>query len=142
MRFGELMWTAFKLALSLALVAAPCAFLLAAPAAWGDPLFIGVAALLLFFAALPWVKFERGGRSVALAGIVFALGIAFAAWQVATRQAGYPQSCRGRRALFCEIENLLYAIGGPLLAAMPYALMASALLLLCIRALVRSRHVG
>jgi hypothetical protein len=132
-------WLVFKLLFSAALVAAPVAFFVAAPRALAEPAFIGISAVLLFFAALPWVNFTAPNRSLALAGIVFSLGMAFLAGRTAFGFALFPRHCTGRRSVYCEFENLLFAAGGEYLAAAPFALFAAFLFAGSIRMLNRAR---
>lgn len=117
-------WFAFKLLLSAALVAAPIVFFVAAPRAIFDPAFVAVSAVMLFFAALPWVDFAAPNRAFALAGMVFSMGMAFLAGQTAFGSVQFPRLCTGRRAAFCEMENMLFLVGGKYLAAMPFAVLA------------------
>jgi hypothetical protein len=132
------LWTAFKLLLSLALVAAPTALFVAAPSALQDPAFIGVAALLVFFAALPWVSFAEPNRALALSGVVASFGLGFIAVHIAS--AEFPRHCSGRRRLFCELENLLFSVGGENLAAAPWAAAAALLFIGSTVLLRRLRH--
>ena len=78
------LWRGFKALLSLVLLVA-AAFLMtvAAPHLNENPSFLGVAAMLVFFAALPWVRFDTPTRTLGLACIVFSLALAFVAAQTA-----------------------------------------------------------
>jgi len=131
-------WFAFKLMFSIALVAAPIVLFSLAPRVVTDPVFIGIAALLLFFAALPWVNFERPNRALALAGMVFSFGIALLAARTAFGFEHLPRHCSGRVVL-CEFENILFFVGGEYLAAAPFGLMAAFLLVGSLRMLRRAR---
>ena len=117
-------WISFKIVLSITLVAAPISLLALAPQALADPVFMGISAVLIFFAALPWVKFTVPNRGLALAGIVFSIGVLLLAGQTAFGSVQLPRQCTGRRTLLCEFENLLFAAGGEYLAAAPFAIFA------------------
>jgi len=129
----ERIWIGFKLLLSISLIAAPCALLLAAPQALTDPIFIGLAAFLVFFAALPWVNFAKPGRSLGLAGIFFGIGIAVLSIQTAAGAVSLPRACGGRYSFLCELENLLLLLGGELLAATPLAICALVMFAVSVR---------
>ena len=131
-------WLAFKLLLSFVLVAAPLALFVVAPRARADPVFIGISAMLLFFAALPWVSFTTPNRGLGLSGIMFSLGVAFFAGRNAFGYVPFPHQCTGRRVAFCEFENLLFAAGGKYLAAAPLAIIAVLLLAVGIRMIDRA----
>lgn len=133
-------WVAFKVFLSLGLVAAPIALLVAAPHAAMEPLFIGIASMLLFFAALPWVDFSSPNRAVGLAGIVFSIWMALLGVRSAMGYVEFPQPCTGRGRVFCEFENLLFQLGGEYLAAAPFGLLALVLFRLSIRRVRGTRH--
>jgi hypothetical protein len=131
-------WLVFKLLFSTALVAIPIALVGTAPRAIDKPVFIGISALLLFLAALPWVKFERPNRALALAGIFLSLGIAILAARTAFGFVEFPRQCTGRRAALCEVENLLFSAGGEYLAATPFGVLAAFLLVGSLRMLNRA----
>ena len=131
------LWIAFKLIFSAVLVAAPIAFFVAAPRALKEPAFIGVAALMLFFAALPWVNFTGPSRGLALAGVFSSVGMTFIAGQTAFGFVQFPRPCSGRSVVFCESQNLLFAVGGEQLAAAPFALVAAFLFAGSFRMLTR-----
>ncbi len=137
--FNQL-WLAFKLLLSTTLVAAPITLLVVAPQALSDPVFIGISAMLLFFAALPWLNFTAPNRGLALAGIVFSLGASFLAARTALGSVQFPRQCSGRGVVYCEIENLLFAVGGEYLAAAPFALFAALLFAGSIRMLTNANR--
>ncbi|MDC6166889.1 hypothetical protein [Paucibacter sp. XJ19-41] len=125
--FVKYIWPGFKLLLSLSLLAALLAFIVAAPQALADPSVWGLSSILLVMAALPWVDFERPNRALGLSGLVFGLGVGFAAWQTAFGVTEWPRACRGRSSLICELQNLLWLAGGPTLAALPLLVVAVAL---------------
>lgn len=132
------MWLAFKLLLSATLVAAPIALLVVAPQALNDPVFIGISAVLLFFAALPWVNFTAPNRGLALAGVVFSIGVLFVAGRAVFGLVQFPRQCSGRGVVLCEFENLLFAAGGEYLAAAPLALLAAFLFVGSVRMLAHT----
>ena len=133
-------WIAFKLLLSATLVGAPIALFYAAPEALVKPEFIGISAVLLFFAALPWVSFEAPNRSLGLSCLVFSIGVGFVAFQTAFGSISFPRPCTNRRALLCEVENLLFNVGGKTLAALPFALLAALMLVAGVVIIARSRR--
>ncbi|MCV2362972.1 hypothetical protein LNV23_05835 [Paucibacter sp. DJ1R-11] len=102
--------------------------LLAAPQALTDPIFIGLSSLLVFFAALPWVNFALPGRSLGLAGVFFAIGIAALGIQTAAGAVSLQHACGRRYSVLCELDKLLFLLGGELLAATPFATCALFLL--------------
>ena len=129
------MWRVFKLLLSGLLVAAAFAVSIGArdPSGWG------VAGVLLFMAAAPWVVHERPSRSLALAVVVFALGLCAVGVSTFTGTRQFPQDCSGRRRFFCELENLLYLAAGRPATAMPWFLLAAFALLVAWRLYLRAR---
>jgi hypothetical protein len=131
-------WVAFKILLSLGLVAAPIVLLVAAPNAVMEPLFIGISSMLLFFAAVLWLDFSTPNRAVGLAGIVFSIWIGLLAARSALGYVEFPRPCTGRGRIFCEIENLLFQVGGEYLAAAPFGLLALVILRLSVRTVCRT----
>ncbi|MCL2636413.1 MAG: hypothetical protein FWD50_07310 [Betaproteobacteria bacterium] len=117
-------WLAFKFVLSVLLVAAPLALFVVAPRAINEPMFLGLSAALLYFAALPWVNFTTPNRGLALAGIVFSSAPVFVAAQTVTGNLSFPRQCLWPGAMLCDIDNLLFAVGGEYLAAAPFAILA------------------
>lgn len=125
----EKLWFGFKFLLSAMLVAGPLTLFTLMPHALAQPFLLGIAAGLLFIAALPWVDFTSPNRALGLASFVFALGLGLLAWQDAFgTAASWPKSCGGRGSLICELRNLLWLIGGPVLAALPWAMLSLLLL--------------
>lgn len=104
----------------------------------GQFAFLGLAAVFLLFAALPWVDFTRPNRALGLVLILFALGMGLLAWQDAHEVAAWPKSCSGRGSAICGLKNLLWMAGGPVLAALPWALLAAVLLVAGARVLRRA----
>lgn len=131
-------WLVFKFLFSLALAAIASALLLTATDLAVDPSPIGIAALVLFFAALPWVDITRRSRALALVLFVLGLVMAIISGSRALGYAKFPQACGGRRSTLCEFENALFEIGGGLLAAVPVGLVAVLLLFVSIRMLMRT----
>lgn len=97
---------------------------------------LAASAAFLFLAALPWLRFQRPSRALALAGVMFSFALLFVASRPFTRAQVYPLVCTGRRR-WCEIENLLFFFGGAPLAALPFALLGVGLLAFSIRAVRR-----
>lgn len=131
-------WLVFKFLFSLALGAVALVLLLTPPNLAVDPSFIGIAALLLFFAALPWVDLTRRSRELGLVLFVIGLGMALFSGRTALGYATFPRTCGGRRSTLCEFENALFEIGGGWLAAVPGGLFAAVLLVVSIRMLMRT----
>ncbi|MDB5898688.1 MAG: hypothetical protein JWP41_2290 [Ramlibacter sp.] len=135
-------WVIFKLLLSVALVAIPIALFVAAPRALLEPAFVGLSAMLVFFAAILWVDFTRPNRALGLAAIVISIGIALLGARTALGYVQFPQPCSGRGRLFCEIENLLFLIGGEFLAAAPFGVLAVCTFALGVRVVGRAGRAG
>ena len=100
---------------------------------------LGGAAAFLFLAALPWLKVDQPSRALSLAGIVFSFGLLFVASRPFSQAGEYPLSCVGRRS-WCDVENFLFLLGGPPLAALPFACMGLGLLAFSARAVWRQRQ--
>ena len=133
-------WRVFKLLLSAALAALAGLFLYLF-ATLGFPAFLlGAASALLFFAAWPWVQHDRPNRALSLVIVVFAIMFAISALHVASGGASLPQQCTGRRTLYCEFENALFAVGGNLLAASPFALCSAVAFAIGLGSLRRLRN--
>ena len=136
---SDLAFFAFKLLMSASLVGEAFGLFVSTPGAINDPVFIGISALLLFFAALPWVNLAAPNRGVGLTGVFISLGVAIFAARAAFGFVQFPRHCTGSGVVFCELENLLFATGGEYLAASPLALLAAVLFAGSIRILARAR---
>ncbi len=97
------------------------------------------AAAFLFLAALPWLNLERPSRGLGLAGVMFSFGLLLVASRPFTKANEYPLACV-RRRVWCEVENLLFLLGGPPLAALPFAVLGIGLLAFSLRAVWRLRQ--
>ena len=97
------------------------------------------AAAFLFLAALPWLNLERPSRGLSLAGIMFSFGLFLVASRPFTNANEYPLACVGRR-VWCEVENLLFLLGGPPLASLPFVVLGIGLLAFSLRAVWRLRQ--
>lgn len=114
-------WLAFKGLLSSAMLAVA---IWLARVAWpptAHPGFLLPVSLLIFFAALPWVRWDRPSRALGLVLITLSFGAAFVAYLTVVGPDPWPRPCSGRHALACEFINLLQALGGVHLAALPFA---------------------
>jgi hypothetical protein len=100
---------------------------------------LGGAAAFLFLAALPWLNFQHPSRALSLAGVVFSLGLLSVASRPFTNATEYPRSCI-RQRLSCDVENLLFMLGGPPLAALPFGVLGMGLLGLSLHAVWRHRR--
>lgn len=139
----ERFWIAFKLLLSATLLGAPLVLFVMAPAARTDGAAIAITSGMVFLAAIPWINTEQPSRAVGLAGIVLGLGAGFLAWLTASGHTLLPQDCSARRrrsVLWCELENLLHAMGSEYLAALPFALAAGFFLIGSLRLVRRYSH--
>jgi hypothetical protein len=96
------------------------------------------AGVLVFLAALPWVNLQRPSRGLGLAGIMFSFGLFLVASRPFTKANEYPLDCV-RRRIWCEVENLLFLLGGPPLASLPFAVLGIGLLAFSLRAVWRLR---
>jgi hypothetical protein len=104
-----------------------------------SPGILAAAAAFLFLTALPWLDLSRPSRGLSLAGVVLAFGLLLVASRPFAKAAEYPLHCTTRR-LWCEVENLLFAIGGAPLAALPFGVLGFGLLAFSLRAVWQHRH--
>ena len=104
-----------------------------------EPALLASAAAFLFLAALPWLNLERPSRGLGLAGIMFSFGLFLVASRPFTKANEYPLACVGRR-VWCEFENLLFLVGGPSLASLPFAALGIGLLAFSLRTVWRLRQ--
>lgn len=132
----NLLWIGLKALLSLVLLATAAGLLWLFAHRPHEHVLIGVASVALFMGALPWVRFEPGRRELALAGIVASLGLIFVGVETLLGGRAHPHDCAVRRA-WCALDNLLYALGGPMLAAAPFVLAGLVLLFFAGRAALR-----
>jgi hypothetical protein len=134
-------WQVIK-ALVSALAAAVAALLLAMfVAKRSDYGLLAVASAFLFLAALPWVNLSKPGRHLGLVGVVLSFALLLVSSRPFEKAAMYPLPCTGRRG-WCELENLLFQIGGAHLAALPFAILGVGLLLVSIRTVWRHSKSG
>ena len=134
-------WILFKLALSaVLLVGVGTLFWLGLRhgfAAW----VFGIMGGLVFFAALPWVNFQRPSRALGLVFVVFGSMTLLLAVRQMLQPEDFPQDCSSRRRVaMCHVENGLFELGGAVLAALPYALAGLALLMIGVRLVWRLRR--
>lgn len=130
------LWIGLKALLSLALLAVATGLLFLFAHQSQAYSLIGTASVALFLAALLWVRFEPGRRELALAGVVASLGLIFLSAETALGSRAYPHGCSIRK-VWCELDNLLYAVGGPALAAAPFFVAGLVLLFFSGRAALR-----
>ncbi|MCH2242676.1 MAG: hypothetical protein MK041_12290 [Aquabacterium sp.] len=114
-------WLAFKGLLSSAMLAVAIWLACVAWPPTAHPGFLLPISLLIFFAALPWVRWDRPSRALGLVLITLSFGAAFAAYLIVVEPDPWPRACSGRHALACELINLLHSLGGVYLAALPFA---------------------
>ena len=134
-------WILFKLALSaVLLVGAGTLFWLGLR--HGFPAWVfGIMGGLVFFAALPWVNFQRPSRALGLVFVVFGSMTLLLAVRQMLQPEDFPQDCSSRRrVVMCHVENGLFEMGGAVLAALPYALAGMALLMIGVRLVWRLRR--
>ena len=136
------LWLAFKFLLSASLVAAAGVFVWLLFTHQFQAWALATASVLLFFAAWPWVNHERPNRPLAFVGIVLGLMFAFLGAITASGEVSFPRSCSGRGLVFCQFENLLFAVGGRDLAAVPFLLLSLFVLSVSLRSLVRFHRNG
>lgn len=125
------LWVAFKVLLSIVLLAVVGLMLFMFTRKTEDTLLLSVAAVFLFMVALLWVNLKPS-RELGLVGVVLSFGFLLLGLQVFTGAHQYPRVCTGKR-LWCEFENALYALGGPALAAVPFVLLGAVMLYLSAR---------
>ena len=85
---------------------------------------IGLAAFLILMAALPWVDPTKSSRALNLVLLAGAAGAGAAFFHMAADNINMPRQCSGRGIVLCHLENHLYDLGGPYLAAAPMGLAA------------------
>ena len=95
------------------------------------------AAVFLFLAALPWVSLDARSRPLALAGVVFSLGLGFGSVLRYAGEIDFPRPCVSRGWTFCQLENGLYAVGGRGLLLAVFVCLGIALLALSLYGVFR-----
>jgi hypothetical protein len=135
------LWTATKAIVSLAAVAVAALLLVLFTQRPQDAGLLGMAAVFLFLSVLPWIKLNQPSRQVALTGVVLSFGLLFVAARPFVEPEKFPRSCGGQRA-WCELENLLFSLGGPPLAALPFGLVGLGALVASLRALWKYRRTA
>jgi hypothetical protein len=130
------LWVAFKVALSIVLLAVMCLLFFMFTRKTEDFTLLGMAAAFLFIAALLWANLKPTSRELGLVGIVLSFGILFVGAQSLSGARTFPRPCTGKR-LWCELENALHLLGGPSLAAAPFLLLGLVILFISARFVVR-----
>ncbi len=132
------MWLGFKAVLSLALLSGAAWLMVkATPHIAEQPEVLGITAVLLFMAALLWVRLDRPSTAAGLVVVVLSFGPAFAAARMTSGEVAWPRTCTRHRG-FCELVNLLHDLGGPYLAAAPLAMAALIVFFIGVRVVVRT----
>jgi hypothetical protein len=126
------LWVAFKVLLSTVLLAVVSLLVFMFTRKTEDFSLLGMAAVFFFMVALLWVNLKPTSRELGLVGVVLSFGFLFLGSQVFTGAREYPSVCTGKR-LWCEFENALYALGGPVLAAAPFLLVGIVVLYISAR---------
>lgn len=132
-------WRIVKALVSVATAAVSALLLVLFIAKPSDYGLLATAAVFLFMTVLPWINFTKPSRTLGLAGVVFSFLLLFVSSRPFEKASQYPLTCSGRRT-WCEIENLLFQVGGAPLAAMPFALLGVSVLFVSVRTI--SRHSG
>jgi hypothetical protein len=65
---------------------------------------------------------------------MLSFGLLHVASRPFTKANDFPLNCAGRYRLWCEVENLLFSLGGPPLAALPFAVLGIGVLAFSLRA--------
>ena len=134
----RVLWLGLKAVLSLALLSGAAWLMVkATPPIAEQPEALGISAVLLFMAALLWVRLDRPSRAGGLAVVVLSFGPAFAAARMTRAEVAWPRTCTRQRG-FCELANLLHDLGGPYLAAAPSSMAALIVFFIGVRVVVRT----
>jgi hypothetical protein len=129
---------ASKLFVSATLSVGPILAIVFFPTVLKDPLFAFPFAVLLFSAVSPWLNSTTATRGLAVAGAVFSLGAGLLAGRAALGLSQLPLRCIGSRTAWCELGNVLFAIGGRYLVATAIAIPAALLLAGSVRMFLRA----
>lgn len=135
-----MIWKLFKGVLSAVLVAIAAVFLWIAATRRFDPWVLGIASLLLFTAAMPWVNILKPSRALGLVGIMLSLLVLGIAVTNILTPERFPLNCSARRS-FCYVENLLYEVGGSMFAAAPFLLLGTFMLLASLRLTLKQLRI-
>ena len=109
----ERAWNIFKIIFSSLLVILACwmfyAFNISGKFPF-SPLNIGIPAVLVFFAAIPWVAANphKNYRAAGLMGIVFSIGVSSMTVAGFKNEIEFPMSCSPRSQIGCNFINWLY----------------------------------
>jgi hypothetical protein len=119
-----MIWKTIKLLLSLICFAIAVILTLAA---LNEPYHfevLGIASFCLFLATILWVDFTKPSRAHGLIAIFF--GTVFLVIGITTfaGYGTYPRQCSGRKQGWCELDNLLYFVGGHPAVALPWLILA------------------
>jgi len=78
-----------------------------------------LASFLIFLATTPWINRNSANRPLGLATIFLSFAGFYHSYLIIKGQILFPSHCWGRRSYLCELETLLFDLGGEYLAATP-----------------------
>ena len=145
--FGELIWRLIKLLLSLVLVAMAVNAVINEHAR-AEPLrLLGAIAFLLVLVSLLWMPWHRPvpARLVPVICFLAAAGLGFATFKISVGDISFPLECSGRRRWFCDLLNVLFAVGGNYAAGILFALLTGLALVATVRStknVMRDSRIG
>jgi hypothetical protein len=132
-----MLWRIFKILLTIIVLLFSAAIIwIAKP---GDNVGMVIATFLLLGAIAMWLDYRKS-PALAFGGVILTLLSACFAYRIATGGTAFPQHCSGHGSLLCELENLLYVLGGPVAAAIPWALVSGGFLYASCRTFRRWRN--
>ena len=140
---GMKVWILIKLLVSLPMVVL-LTYVLLSGKLLQEPLAATAASLFLLLLLVSlWVRWHRVRMSDRAIGVCVVLTSAAFGWMalsVAWGKTVPSGECHGRRVWFCELSNWLYSVGGPYLAAAPWAAVCIGALILGLACLVNSQR--
>jgi hypothetical protein len=111
------MWQLFKSILSIIMLGL-------AALAFKDSMILGSVFALLAIAI--WIDYSNLEINPKMIGLIFSFMFTANGFNLLKSDTLYPMVCKGRGRLLCDLENMLFALGGVRLIAMFYFVFALA----------------